>query len=280
MKLCVCLAVLCFLILQCSAAYGQTPKRNDRSAKWEYKQLSSPSDDVLNHYAKEGWELAAASGGGGDSSRFDKIILKRSKSHPQFGTKTAEPPEPKPPAQNTKCNLTLAQAPVIRGLRLGMTSDELFAIFPTKESEEFNRAQQMKNAELPPHYGYTSLQLIPSSYATKDRFTGIGRLTFELFDRKVVSIQADYSDTSYFASREQFTEIIAKHFELPDFKDWAGYSENRYDTSISCDGFTFQVIGYRYQGQYSIKCSDQAYKKIPGDRRQADQAKKREGFKP
>jgi hypothetical protein len=278
MKVRVCLAVLCFLILQCSAAYGQTVRRNDRSAEWEYKQLSSPSDEALNHHAKDGWEIAAASGGGGDSSRFDKVILKRSKLHPLFGTKTAEPPEPKPPAQSTKCNLILAQAPVIRGLRLGITSDELFAIFPTKESEEFNRAQRLKNAELPPYYGYTFLQLNPSGYATKDRFTGISSLDFELFDRKVVSIRAYYSDTSYFDSREQFTEIIAKHFGLPDFRDWSGYSDNRYDTAIFCDGFTFQVSGIG--NRYSIKLSDSAYKKIAEDRRHAGRAKKREGFNP
>jgi hypothetical protein len=276
MKVRFCLVVLLFF--QCSAAYAQTLKRNDRSAEWEYKQLSSPSDEDLNHYAKDGWEIAAASGGGGDSSRFDKIILKRSKSHPLFGTKTASPPTPRPSAQNTKCNLTLAQAPIIRGLQLGMKSEELFAIFPTKESEEFNRAQQLKSAELPPYYGYTSLQLIPSGYATKDRFTGISSLTFELFDRKVVSIRADYSDTSYFDSRKQFTEIIGKHFGLPNFKDWSDYNDNRYDTAISCDGFTFQVSGIG--NQYWIKLSDSAYKKIVEDRRQADRAKKREGFKP
>jgi hypothetical protein len=277
MKVRVCLAVLCFLLFHCSAAYGQTPK-NDRSAEWEYKQLSPSSDEVLNHYAKEGWEVASAAGGGGDSSRFYTIILKRHRSHPLFGTKTPETPKPEPPDQNTKCNLTLAQAPVIRGLRLGMTSDELFAIFPTNEREEFDRVQRLKSAELPPNYGYTVLQFSPSRYASKDRFDGIKGLTFELFDMKVVSIQADYSDTSYFNSRDQFLEIISRHFGLPDFKGWSGYTENRINPSISCDRFTFQVL---FTGPpYSIRLFDSAYKKIVDDRRQADWAKKREGFKP
>src|SRR5215813_14875717 len=96
MKVRICLAALCFLIFNCSAAYGQTPKKDDRSAEWEYKQLSNPSDEILNHYAKDGWEIAAAAGGGGENNSFYKVILKRSKSHPLFGTKTADLPRPEP----------------------------------------------------------------------------------------------------------------------------------------------------------------------------------------
>ena len=237
MKIRICLAALCFLIFYCSAAYGQTPKKDERSAEWEYKQLERPSDELLNHYAKDGWEIAAAAGGGGGGGWYT-VILKRSKSHPLFGTQTAELPKlPKPesPPQPSKCKLTLAQAPVIRGLRLGMTSDELFAIFPANEHEEFNRAQQLKSAELPPNYGYTSFSFNPSNYATKDRFTGIGGLTFGLFDKKVVFIGADYVNAPQFDRPRQLIEIIIRQFALPEFKDWSGYNENSSNPSLSCD---------------------------------------------
>jgi hypothetical protein len=274
----ICLVVICCLLFQGTAAYGQTSKKTDRSAEWEYRQLSSPSDEVLNHYAKDGWEIITATGGGGDTTSFYRVILKRHKSHRLFGTKTAVPPKPEPPAQNTKCNLTLAQAPVIRGLRLGMTSDELFTIFPTTENEESNRARQLKNAELPPNYGYTSFQFNPSRYATKDRFTGIRNLDVGLYDRKIVYIRADYSNTSQFDSNGQFIEILSKHFGLPEFKDWAGYRASVYNPSLICDGFTFRVIGD--SGSFSIELTDSTYKKIAEDRRQADRVKQRGGFKP
>jgi|SRR5215813_8013418 len=281
MKVRICLVALCSLIFYCSAAYGQTPKKDDRSAEWEYKQLSNPSDEILNHYAKDGWEIAAAAGGGGENNSFYKVILKRSKSHPLFGTKTADLPRPEPtPPQKPTCKLTLAQAPVIRGLRLGMTVDELFAIFPANEREEFDRAQKLKSAELPPNYGYTNFQFRLSNYAAKDRFTGIGSLSFGLFDRKVVSIGAGYWNTPQFDRPGQLMEIITRQFGLPEFKDWPGYSEYKNDPSLSCEGFTFQVYaGDAYNGSFSITLTDPAYKKIMEDRRQADRAKKREGFK-
>src|SRR5262245_34985749 len=126
MKVCVYLALFCCLLLHYSTSYGQTPKRNDRPAEWEYKQLESPSDESLNHHAKEGWEIVTAAGGGGDSTRFYRVTLKRHKSHPLFGTKTSDIPEPEPLPQSPQCKLTPAQAPAIRGIHLGVTSDELF----------------------------------------------------------------------------------------------------------------------------------------------------------
>jgi hypothetical protein len=282
MKVRVCLVALCFLIFNCPAAYGQTPKKDDRSAEWEYKQLSHPSDEILNHYAKDGWEIAAAAGGVNDNSGSYKVILKRSKSHPLFGTKTADlpRPEPPPPPQKPTCKLTLAQAPAIRGLRLGMTVDELFAIFPANEREEFDRIQTLKSAELPPNYGYTGFQFGLSNYDTKDRFTGMNYLSFELFDRKVVSIRASYINVPQFDRSGQLMEIITRQFGLPEFKDWPRYDENMSEPSLSCEGFTFQVNALSiYSGSFSISLTDPAYKKIREDRRQADRAKKREGFK-
>jgi hypothetical protein len=155
-----------------------------------------------------------------------------------------------------------------------MTSDEVFAIFPTNEREEFDRAQQLKSAELPPNYGYTYFKFNPSNHTTKDRFIGIGVLTFELFEHKVVAIGAKYSNTPQFDTPEQLMEIITRQFGLPEFKDWSGYGGS---TTLTCDGFTFQVVGY--SGSFSITLTDPAYKKIVDERKQADKAKQREGFK-
>jgi len=281
MKFRICLVALCFVISHCLSAYGQTPRKDDWSLAWEYKQLTHDiTDELLNYYVKSGWELAAAAGGGGDGG-FYKVILKRSRSHPLFGTQTAEMPKPAPPPPpKPTCKLTLAEAPVIRGLRLGMTSDELFAIFPANEREEFDRAQQLKSAELPPNYGYTSFQFNLSRYATKDRFTGIGSLTLGLFDRKVVYIGAGYSNAPQFDRMGQLMEIITRQFGLPEFKDWPGYHEYWSAPSLSCDGFTFQVEASNVNsGYFSIELRDPAYKKIVEEKNQADRAKKREGFK-
>jgi hypothetical protein len=282
MKVRICLVALCSLIFHCSAVYGQTPKNDDRSAEWEYKQLFYPSDELLNHHAKDGWEIAAATGGGGDTTNFYWLILKRSKSHPLFGTQTSELPrrEPLLTVQKPKCKLTRTQAPAIRGLRLGMTSDELFAIFPANGREELDRAQQLKSAELHPNYGYASYQFIPSDYATKDRFMGVDSLVLGLFDRKVVYISASYSNTPQFDRTGQLMEIIPRQFGLPEFKAWPDYSEgweHWNNPLLTCDGFTFQVHAVR--GSLTISLTDPTYKKIADERKKAGLAKKLGEFK-
>ena len=277
MKVRISLVALCFLIFRCYAAYGQTPKKDDRPAEWEYKQVNNPSDEYLNHSAKDGWEVVAAAGGANEIISFYWVILKRSKSHPLFGTQPPVTLAPLIPYQKPKCKLTLAQAPVIRGLRLGMTSDELFAIFPANGREEFDRVQQLKNAEIYPNYGYASFQFNPSNYATKDRFTGIGRLTLGLFDRKVVSISVDYWNTPRFDRPGQAMEIIIRQFGLPELKDWPGSSEYLSYASLPCDGFSFQA--YAGRGSILISLTDPTYKKIADERKKADVAKKLGEFK-
>src|SRR5262249_37547866 len=117
----------------------------------------------------------------------------------------------------------------------------------------------------------------PSNHATKDRFIGIGQLSFDLFDGKVMQIGANYSNAPQFDRQGQLLEIITRQFGLPEFKDWPGYNEYSSDTSLPCEGFTFRVSGYSVN--FSIVLTGPAYTKIIEDRRQADLAKKREGFK-
>lgn len=269
------LFALCFLIFHCSATYGQTAKKAERSAEWEYKQLFSPFDLTLNHYGKDGWEIAAASGGGGEGG-FDKVILKRSRSHPLFGTKTAEPPKPAPLPSPSNCKLTLVQAPVIRGLRLGMTSDEVFTIFPANEQTQLERAQKLKSAEPAPHFGYASFQFSISDYPTIDRFAGIGVLNIGLLDRKVVSIDASYFNAPKY-DRDLVLGTIVRQFGFPDYKNWPGYYAYWPNPSLSCDGFAFRMNGSG--NSLSINVRDSTYEKIIEDRKHADLVNKWENFK-
>jgi len=278
MKALIYLSVLSFVTLHFSSTFGQTPKSSDQAAEWEYKQLSNPTDEVLNHHAKEGWEIVTSAGGGNDSGTFNSIILKRRKSHPLFGTQISELPKPEPPKpQISKCKLTLTEAPVIRGLRLGMTSDELFAFFPGNERQEFDRREQLKRNELPPSYGFTSFYFSSNEFSTTDRFNGINDFQFGLLDRKLVIIDIRYKNTPQFETMGQLMEIITRQFGLPDYKEWSGYQQNRNFHSIGCDGFRVNVTGT--SNSFSIQLIDQSYEKIREDRRQADMAKKRGGFK-
>ncbi|MCI0661456.1 MAG: hypothetical protein L0220_10315 [Acidobacteria bacterium] len=276
MKALICLSVLTLVTLHCFDVYGQTPKKNDRTAEWEYKQLSSPTDEILNHHAKEGWEIVAAAGGGNDNGIYYNVILKRHKSHALFGTRISDYQKPEPPPQVSTCKLTLAQAPAIRGLRLGMTIEEIFTFFPANQREEIDRAEKLKSAEFPPNYGFTSFGFHISNYPKSDQFTGIYSFNIGLLDRKVVNIQAYYSQTPQYDRMSQLMESITRQFSLPEFKQWPGYNEYWSNPSLTCDGFIFKAGQH---GPFLIELTDQTYKKVVEERKQADLAKKREEFK-
>ena len=278
MKVLVCFSVLSLMTLHCLEAYSQTQKKNDRSAEWEYKQLSNPTDEIINHHASEGWEIATAAGGRSDNSGiFYYVFMKRHKSHPLFGTRISEYKKPEPPPQISNCKMNLAQAPVIRGLRLGMTSDELFTFFPGNERQQFDRTEKLKRAEIPPNYGFTSFQFSPSEFSTTDRFKGISSFNIGLLDRKIVSISANYYDTPQYDRIDQLLEVISRQFNLPEYQTWPGYRENMSSASLSCGEFTFYVNGY--SSSFNIGLTDPTFQKVVEDRRLADRIKKREGFK-
>src|SRR5215510_15894366 len=89
--------------------------------QWEYRVTGCYSEPELNIYGAEGWELVSIKM---DSNNNCNYIFKRPK-----GVVVRINPPP-PPPKTPSCNLSMAQSPVIYGLRLGMSSDELLELFP------------------------------------------------------------------------------------------------------------------------------------------------------
>ena len=157
-----------------------------------------------------------------------------------------------------------------------MTINELFTIFPANQREEFDRAEKLKSAEHPPNYGFTYFRFPVSNYQRNDQFTGINSFIIGILDRKVVNIQAYYSQIPQYNSMSQLMEGITRQFSLPDFKQWPGYSANWGNPSLGCDGFRFKT---GYNGYFFIELADLSYQKVVEERKQADLAKKREEFR-
>src|SRR5687767_891314 len=88
-------------------------------------------------------------------------------------TLSAQTPDQQLPSQ-ANCTLTLSQSPAIRGLKLGMTAEQLLSVFPeSPQRAEFKQA--IEKAQGYPNYGYARLYFQPmfSPAAVKDRFAGI-----------------------------------------------------------------------------------------------------------
>src|ERR1700682_5474451 len=92
------------------------------------------------------------------------------------------------------CQLTLAGAPDIRGLRLGMTSKEVLTLFPGSEED----AEVRTSLSRPPsQFGVSSFVIRPDKYESKEKFAGVSQITFSLLDGRVSSFSAGYNGPEY-----------------------------------------------------------------------------------
>jgi len=121
-------------------------------------------------------------------------------------------PQPQP------CTLKLSQAPSVRGVKLDMTLDELFALFPGS-SNEGRITQALSQSEGYDRFGEAGFSIAPTTYSTKDRFAGISVYFVDSFDRRIVSFTAVYDrfpKGPRWHSVDDLIQRFAESFHLPE----------------------------------------------------------------
>lgn len=183
-----------------------------------------------------------------------------------------------------KCTLTLNRSPVIRGLSLGMSTQEVLATFPGSTENPEIRGQ-IGAAGDAPNFGVARLGFQPWTLLspTKERFAGIDSCWVTLFDGRVVEMSAQYSGPTSRPSRGPFWEdvedFIAKlsaTFSLPDPKDWVRHSSGKV---LKCVDFEIEA-STPTNGAGQVLIHNRAYKEKVQERAAADREKLRREFKP
>lgn len=104
------------------------------------------------------------------------------------------------PDQTPKCKLTVNDAPSIRGVRIGMTVEDVFALFPGSAQENQNK-NSLAHAAGFPNFGVAHLGISPGRDANlKENFKGgrvlsssIVRWSGRTVHRRVFGSQLDTS---------------------------------------------------------------------------------------
>lgn len=242
---------------------------------WEYKHANvcmQNFDAELNKYGEQGWELVSVAVLSGNCPSY---YFKRPKK------RTFTPTPPPPPVSQPNCNLTLAQAPVIRGISLGMSADELFALFP-RSKEQSDTIKALSNEEA--NYGLVqglafSLDKYPENKAMFSN--NIGYYNATLFDGRVACFSAYY----YFRTQENrshnwtymtWIPKLSEGYNLPKPEDWS--REDEYVANITCQGFRMRVDARGNTA--SINITGPSYDEQIKQRREAASEKLRSEFKP
>jgi hypothetical protein len=173
----------------------------------------------------------------------------------------------KPPA----CTLTLAGAPVLNGLKLGLTKDEVLAAFPAAKDNEEVKASL---ARPPNNIGTSDLVIYPEQYESKDKFAGIKRITAGFLDGKLYTLNLGYNGPEY-PDVDKFVASFLEGKSLPTVDQWEAYPG--LDTqmkSLKCNGFELQVYAGGAGGsQNYVLLKDVEAEKLLKDRRVKARAK-------
>jgi hypothetical protein len=183
-------------------------------------------------------------------------------------------------AQSNPCALKVAEAPEVRGFKLGQTYEEIKRGFPNEDLSAHGVDSQKPNGVrqiIVAAGGYTSRLRraaageLPEGWSK--RFEGVSRAEVQLLDDKVASVKIVYDDTAKWEDPLEFTAAIAEGLKLPR-QGWRG----KYPTVLDCDGFTVETEAVTSYSTLTIQLTDF----VPEVKRREAEAEraKRKVFKP
>jgi hypothetical protein len=177
------------------------------------------------------------------------------------------------PSANPKCGLTRAQSPEVRGVRLGMTAEQLLALFADDPNHQrINEA--IKNSKLADRYGFARFDLRADTEGRDSKFQGVNYITVEMLDERVTSFYVSYAGPEW-NTAEPFVAKLSEAFHLPPSPQWE--PRNQYGRFVKCAGFEVEA----YVGsENTVRVHDPSARGVVADRRQAAKEKERQAFKP
>ena len=182
-----------------------------------------------------------------------------------------------PPPQS--CTLKLSQAPAVRGVKLGMTVDDLLALFPGS-SDSGGIQHALSAADGYSNFGAAAFSISPSDWPNKERYAGISHYYIRLFDRRIVAFDVNYESFPVgprWKTADELIQRFSDSLHLPGSKDWIP-DPNVTGKRLKCDGFEVFVSSDSDRSVISFR--NRSWVQTQRDRLAAFEDQKRREFKP
>jgi len=172
-------------------------------------------------------------------------------------------------ASAEKCTLTISQAPELRGLRLGMTREQVKVIFPKLD-------RVIENSHAVEWLGLLNVRIYPDENNTTDtaKFEDVMSIELGFFDKRLSRIIVTYFKDYKFDNANDFTKKVSEALRVPNAWKVEDYSNNR--RVMDCDGFRIYVDS----SEPSIWLWDITADSILQKRKEEEKERKRKSFKP
>ena len=177
------------------------------------------------------------------------------------------------PAQS-RCSLTEADSPSVRGLRLGMTAEQVIALFPgSAKNKDMKTALDKARSTTGRETVYLSFD--SSTSANKERFADVGSISVGFYKAQVKDLDVEYVGPTW-ATVDEWVAKLSEAFKLPGLEAWvAGPSENP-NKVLKCNGIEIEAA--TQGGGASIRIRDTEFSTREGTN--AGDERKRREFKP
>jgi hypothetical protein len=195
-------------------------------------------------------------------------LVRSSQSEPHGGSPAAIPQRDSTPATNpvskAMCTLNAAQAPDIKGVRLGSTTQQVLDLFPGSRDD----AEVRVAAENVTAVGASSFALRPEKYGAEKDFVGINQFTFRFLDKRLSSFTAGYGGPEW-KHVDEFIKKFSEGKTLPPLEAWEAYvGLDTQHKTLRCDGFEISVFAGGEAGSLNhVQMKDLAAEKELKERR-------------
>ncbi len=179
------------------------------------------------------------------------------------------------PHAQSRCNLTEANAPVVRGIRLGMSTDQLLALFPgsSKRKEMKDAIERARAASNDIVY----LSFDPAIDAGGNQFAGVTSVGVGIYRGRVADFTIFYVGATW-GTIDEWVAKLSESFNLPGGQAWeAGPSENP-NKVLRCSGIEIEAA--IQGGSASIKVTNTGPLKDAQERARTEEERRRRTFKP
>jgi hypothetical protein len=161
---------------------------------------------------------------------------------PQAIASSAAPAQPIVPGaagRRVAGNLNVAQAPSIGGLKLGMTIEQVLALFPgVKDDAEVRSSLSRPTSK----FGVQSFSIKPGKYSSNRNFDRVSQVAFMFLDGRVVTLSLNYAGPVW-NHVDEFVAKISGETGLPAADSWDAYvgMETQLKT-LRCKDFEVSVF--------------------------------------
>ena len=154
----------------------------------------------------------------------------------------------------SRCNLSEANSPSVRGVRLGMTTQQLLALFPAASKRKETRdALDKAKASAASETVYLSLD--PSADGAGSQMAGVDLVAVGLNKGRVVDFNVSYSGPPW-RTIDEWVGKLSESLRLPRAEDWtAGPSENP-NKVLKCTGLEIEAAIQGGGGSVRVRNTD------------------------